>query len=71
VDELHRRVVRKIREQSRRRKIPISHLPDRAAVARSHFWEVMKGKKSPTLKWLNKIAGALDVDAGDLVVRLR
>jgi hypothetical protein len=27
----------------------------------------MKGNKSPTLTWLQKIANALEVDTGDLV----
>jgi Cro/C1-type helix-turn-helix DNA-binding protein len=51
------------------RKIPISHLPDHADVSRSHFWDVMAGKKSPTLAWLDKIARALDADVADLVGR--
>ena len=69
LDELHRRVVQRIREQAESAKMPLSHLPDRAGVARSYFWEVMKGKKSPTLKWLNKVASAVDADVDDLVAR--
>lgn len=69
--ELHRRVVRRIREVARERKIPVTHLPDRAGVARSHFWEVMARRKSPTLRWLGKVASALGVDAEDLVRRAR
>ena len=70
MDELHQRVVRRVRELAREKKIPLSHLPDRAAVARSHFWDVLAGKKSPTLKWLVRIAEALDVDPGELVAKL-
>ena len=51
------------------RKIPISHLPDRAAVARSHFWEVLAGRKSPTLAWIGRIATALEVDPAELFAR--
>lgn len=51
------------------RGITLSHLPDRAGVTRSHFWNVMAGKKSPTLQWLGKLAKALDVDVEDLVTR--
>jgi hypothetical protein len=69
VDALQRRVVRKIREIADARSIPVTHLPDRAAVARSHFWNVMAGKKSPTLRWLEKIADALSVDAEELLAR--
>lgn len=71
MDELHRRVVRHIRERAKRLKIPVTHLPDRAGVSRSHFWEVMAGRRSPTLKWLAQLATALDVDAGDLVAQER
>lgn len=71
VDELHRRVVRHIRERAKRGKIPVTHLPDRAGISRSHFFEVMAGRKSPTLKWLGKLAAALGVDAGDLVAQDR
>lgn len=71
MDELHQRVVRRIRALARERKIPVSHLPDRADVARSHFFDVLAGRKSPTLAWLQRIAVALDVDAGDLVAKER
>lgn len=67
MDALHRRVTKRIRELAGERKIPISHLPDHADVSRSHFWDVMAGKKSPTLAWLDKIARALDADVSDLV----
>jgi len=60
-------VVRRIRETARQRKIRVTHLPDRAGVSRSHFWEVMACRKSPTLSWLKKVADALDADAADLV----
>lgn len=69
VDELHRRVARHIRERAQGKNIPLSHLPDRAAVARSHFWEVLGGRKSPTLNWLGRIAAALEVDPADLLAR--
>ncbi len=49
----------------------LSHLADHAGVTRSHFWNVLAGKKSPTLQWLGKIAKALGVDVEDLVVRVR
>jgi hypothetical protein len=67
VDELHQRVVDRIREVAEKRQIPVTHLPDRAGVGRSHFWEVMAGRASPTLAWLARIAVALDVDVEELV----
>lgn len=69
MDALQRRVVRRVREIANEHGIPISHLPDHAAVARSHFWNVMAGKKSPTLRWLGKVADALNVDAEELLAR--
>lgn len=69
MDELHRRVVRRIRELAKSERIPISHLPDRAGVSRSNYWEVLGGRTSPTLLWLGKIADALEVDVEALVSR--
>jgi hypothetical protein len=69
VDALHRRVAGRIRQVAESRRVPLSHLPDRAVVGRSHFWNVMSGRKSPTLRWLAKIALALDVDVEDFVAR--
>ncbi len=69
VDDPHERMVRRLRERARERKIPLSHLPDRAGVARSHFWDVLAGRKSPTLQWLARVAEALGVDVEDLLAR--
>jgi transcriptional regulator with XRE-family HTH domain len=67
LEELHRRVVARIRELAEKRQIAMTHLPDRAGVARSHFWKVINGTTSPTLRWLAKIAKALGVSAIELV----
>ncbi len=69
VDELHKRLVKNIRRTAKAARIAVTHLPDRAAVSRSHFWDVMGLKKSPTLKWLKKVAEALEVDASELLAR--
>lgn len=71
MDELHQRAARRIREIAAEKHIPLTHLPDRAGVARSHFWDVLAGRKSPTLTWIGRIATALDVDGGDLLQRDR
>jgi len=47
----------------------LTHLADRAAVTRSHFWGVLGGQSSPTVQWLVQVAGALGIDAGDLIAR--
>jgi ribosomal protein L7Ae-like RNA K-turn-binding protein len=70
-EDLHERVTKRIRAIAREQRIPVTHLPDRAAVGRSHFWEVMAGRSSPTLEWLARVAVALDVDPGELVVAVR
>lgn len=67
MDELHQRVVDRIRKLADERGIPITHLPERARVGRSHFFGVMAGSSSPTLTWLARIAAALEVDVEDLV----
>lgn len=69
MDQLHRRVANNIRAIAKSKKIAVTHLPDRAAVSRSHFFEVMAGNKSPTLQWLGKIASALEVDVADFLQR--
>ncbi len=71
MDELHRRLVRNIKANARREKIAVTHLPDRAGVSRSNFWEVMGGRTSPKLLWVGKIAAALGVDPSELLVRDR
>ncbi len=49
--------------------MPLDDVVARAGVARSHFYDVLGGRKSPTLTWMEKIATALDVDAVDLLAR--
>jgi len=44
------------------RKIRSLTSPTARPVARSHFWEVLAGRKSPTLAWIGRIALALEVD---------
>lgn len=61
-DELHRRVAVRIRALAKAKGLPLSHLADRAGVSRSHFWEVLRCGRSPTLSWLNEVAKVLEVD---------
>lgn len=67
MDELHRRMVRHIRELAKAQKIPLTHLPDHAGVSKAHFFEVIAGRKSPTVQWLARLAEALGVDIVDLL----
>ncbi len=69
MDVLHERLARRIRVIAEARKLPLSHLADRAGVVRSHMWRVLAGRASPTVAWLGKIAAVLDVEAADLISR--
>lgn len=69
MDDLHARLVSRIKEKAEAKHISLSHLPDRAGVSRAHFWDVLGGRKSPTVTWLRKVADALEVDGGDLLCR--
>ena len=69
MDAVHRRIARNIRARAKVKNILITHLPDRAGVGRSSFFNVMSGESSPTVRWLVKIAQALDCDMADLTVR--
>jgi hypothetical protein len=59
-----------VRDLAARRNIVLSRLPEQAGVARSHFWDVLRLKKSPTLAWLERVARALDADAAALLAPL-
>ena len=55
-----------IRDISRKHRAALTHLPDLAGVSRSHFWDVLAGRKSPTLQWLSRIAQALEIGLPEL-----
>jgi len=69
VDELHKRLAANVRRIANERGISLTHLPDHAGITRSHFWAVLAGDKSPTLRWLQTLAKALDVDVADLLAK--
>jgi transcriptional regulator with XRE-family HTH domain len=59
--------VAQVREVARKRGLVLSHVPDRAGVSRSHFWDVMQGRKSPTLEWVERISASLELDPAELL----
>lgn len=67
VDDLHQRLADNIRRITEELGIVLTHLPDRAGVSRAHFFNVLAGRKSPTLSWLAKVAAALGVDPLELL----
>jgi hypothetical protein len=62
IDQVHLRVISRIPTLADQAGIPISHIPDRDGVARSHFWNVLKGETSPSLRWLVQVAEIFEVD---------
>lgn len=57
----------RVRSAAKARGIQLSHVPDLAGVTRSHFWDVLAGRKSPTVSWLTKVAGALGCEPSVLL----
>jgi transcriptional regulator with XRE-family HTH domain len=69
VDTLHQNLVDALRAHCAKRGISLTSLPDIAGVGRSHYWEVLAGRSSPTLTWLGTVAAALKVPVEQLVVK--
>ena len=67
MDRHHQRLATRIRALAEERGVTLTHLADFSGRSRSHFWDVMAARKSPTLKWLVSIADALKVEPGDLL----
>jgi transcriptional regulator with XRE-family HTH domain len=61
------KVAENIKKYARKQNLPINSLADFAGVSRSQLYDVLAGKKSPTVAWLEKIAQALEVDVQNLV----
>ncbi|HYV44570.1 MAG TPA: S24 family peptidase [Myxococcaceae bacterium] len=66
-DEVHRRLVAQVRAAAKARGVQLTHVPDLAGVSRSHFWDVLAGRKSPTVSWLTKVAVALRSEPSELL----
>ena len=56
-----------VRASAAARGVQLTHVPDLAGVSRSHFWDVLAGRKSPTVAWLSKVAVALRSEPSDLL----
>ena len=65
---LSARVAKNIRAIARKRRKPLTVLADFADVSRPHLFAFLAGKKDVTLSWLEKVAGALEVDPHELVL---
>lgn len=51
----------RIRGLARRKRVPLTHLADRAAISRSQLWAVLNGEHSATLALVQKLARVLEV----------
>ena len=58
----------RLRAVAKARGIPLSHLADRAEMARSYLWRILASKSSPTLATVQRLAQILDVAPLDLLV---
>src|SRR5690606_20708785 len=60
-------LIGKVREVAEAKGMPMSHVSARAGISRSSMWEVMNGRASPTLDWVQRVAEVLDVDPLELL----
>ncbi len=64
--EIQARLISNIKDVAKRKKLTLTHIPDRAGSSRTHFWDVLAGRKAPTITWVEDIARALEVDPSEL-----
>lgn len=64
---LRRVLARRLREVAAERDVALTHVADRAGIARSHMWRLLNGEAAATLDAVDKIAAALDVASIDLL----
>lgn len=67
MDDLHRLTIARIRTAARKKRWSANRLADFAGLGRGYLSEVLAGKKSPTLRTLGKLAGALEVPVSSLL----
>ncbi len=60
-------LARRLREIAAEREIPLSHVADRAGIARSYLWRLLSAESSATLDALQRLAVVLDVPPLTLV----
>ena len=65
-DELHARLVRRVRVLARLRGLSIEALADASGVSRPHLWRVLSGRSSPTVTIVARLAAGLEVDPVEL-----
>jgi transcriptional regulator with XRE-family HTH domain len=61
-DTLEQVLARRVREIALEKGIALSHVADRAGIARSHLWAVLSARRSATLAMVQRLAGVLGVE---------
>ena len=61
-------LARRLRELAEAKGIALSHIADRAAVARSYLWRILDAESSATLDVIQRLADAIGVAPLDLLV---
>jgi transcriptional regulator with XRE-family HTH domain len=64
-------LAKRLRELAELRGIPLSHLADRAGIARSYLWRVLDAESSATLDLVQRLAAVLNENPVDLLVDAR
>lgn len=65
--EIQRLLARNIRALAKKKRIKLTHLADFADTGKSHLFRVLAGETSPSLRWITKMANALDVEPWQLL----
>jgi transcriptional regulator with XRE-family HTH domain len=60
-------LARRLREVAERKGVALTHLADRAGIARSYLWRLLDGDSSATLTTVQRLASVLGVDAVSLL----
>jgi transcriptional regulator with XRE-family HTH domain len=61
-------LAKRLRELAALHDIPLSHVADRAGIARSYFWTLLDAESSATLEMVQRIAAVLQEDPIDLLI---
>lgn len=64
-------LAKRLRERAAFHGITLSHVADRAGIARSYFWLLLDAKASATLKMVQRIAAVLHEDPRDLLMETK
>ncbi len=60
-------LAKRLRELAEFHEIPLSHLADRAGIARSYLWRLLDAESSATLDLIQRLAAVLDEEPLDLL----